>query len=79
MTLIVITINNEFIKIYLTFIRSHLEYACQLWDPYTVKGIDSLEAVQCFACRVCLKTWNITYDDMLHKLISLGCHHGDNI
>ena len=32
--------------LYLTCIRPHLEYAYQLWDPYTDKGIQALEAVQ---------------------------------
>ena len=41
--------------IYLTSIWPHLEYACQLWDPQTASHIQSLESVQKFACKVCLK------------------------
>ena len=54
--------------LYLTCIRPHLEYACQLWDPYTTEGIHSLESVQKFSCRVCLKQWNLDYDSMLELL-----------
>ena len=54
--------------LYLTCIRPHLEYACQLWDPYTTEGIHSLESVQKFACKVCLKQSNMDYDSMLKLL-----------
>ena len=54
--------------LYLTCIRPHLEYACQLWDPYLRKDIDRLENVQKFACKVCLGAWNLSYDEMLQKL-----------
>ena len=54
--------------LYLTCIRPHLEYACQLWDPYTSQGIQSLESIQKFACRVCLKQWDLDYDSMLQLL-----------
>ena len=48
--------------LYLTLIRPHLEYANQVWDPYLVKDCKLLEDVQKFACKVCLKSWNTTYD-----------------
>ena len=54
--------------LYLTFIRPHLEYANQVWDPYLVKDCKMLEDVQKFACKVCLKSWNTTYDEMLDSL-----------
>ena len=37
----------------------------QLWDPYTTKGIQSLESVQKFAC---LKQWDMNYESMLEQL-----------
>ena len=49
----------------ITCIRPHLEYACQLWDPYTNKDSQLLEDVQKFACKVCLKQWNLDYHSML--------------
>lgn len=54
--------------IYLTCIRPHLEYACQLWDPYINKMSQNLESIQKFACRVCLKRWDLSYNCMLQKL-----------
>lgn len=59
---------STLLNIYLTCIRPHLEYACQLWDPFTDKSIQALEAVQKFACKVCLKQWNLDYDTMLQFL-----------
>ena len=56
------------LRIYVTCIRPHLEYACQLWDPYTTKGIQSLESVQKFSCEVCLKQWDMNYESMLEQL-----------
>ena len=59
---------NSLLTIYCTCIQPHLEYACQLWDPFTNKGLRSLEAVQKFACKVCLKQWDFDYDSMLQLL-----------
>ena len=36
------------------------------------KGMQSLEAVQKFACKVCLKRWNLHYDSLL-QLLNLSC------
>ena len=36
-------------QVYVSNIRPHLEYACQVWDPYWQKDIDMLESVQKFA------------------------------
>ena len=54
--------------LYLTCIRPHLEYACQLWDPFTQNGINTLESVQKCACKICLKRWDLDYDSMLAQL-----------
>ena len=48
--------------------RSHLEYACTLWDPYAYKNIFMQALVQKFACKVCLKQWELDCDSMLHLL-----------
>jgi len=53
--------------IYLTCIQPHLEYACQLWDHYINKMSQNLESIQKFACRVCLKQWDLSYNCMLQK------------
>ena len=46
--------------LYLTCIRPHLEYAAAL--------IECLESVQRFACRICCKSWTLSYPDMLAHL-----------
>ena len=42
-------------QLYVSNIRPHLEYACQVWDPYLKRDIDLMESVQKFALRVCSK------------------------
>ena len=59
---------STMLRIYVTYIRPHLEYAYQFWDPYTTKGIQSLESVPKFACKVCLKQWDMNYESMLEQL-----------
>jgi len=56
------------LNIYLNCVRPHFEYACTLWDPYTYKNISMLEPVKKFACKVCLKRWDLDCDSMLHLL-----------
>ena len=45
--------NNKYVKTlaYNSLVRPHLEYACQVWDPYTDKDISKLESVQRRAAR----------------------------
>ena len=45
--------NPEIIKqLYISFVRSHLEYAVQVWDPYHATHINALEKVQKFASHI---------------------------
>ena len=55
-------------SIYITCVHPHLEYAAQLWDLHIKRDIQMLESVQTFACKVCLKCWDMDYDNMLHCL-----------
>ena len=43
---------DSLLKLYLSLIHSHLEYAEQVWNPYLVKDIQKLEKI---ALRMCLK------------------------
>ena len=37
------------LQLYISLVRQHLEYASQVWDPYTQRNIDHLENIQKFA------------------------------
>ena len=49
--------------------RPHLEHAAPARNPYLIRDINSLESVQKFALKVCLKQWNTPY----HQLINQAC------
>ena len=55
-------------KLYIAIVRPHLEYASQVWDPHLLKDQQTLENIQKFACRVCLKQWDLSYPTMLRTL-----------
>ena len=57
------------LKIYLSVIRPHLEYAAPVWSPNLIKDVNKLEHVHMFALRVCTKEWSMSYKDLLEK-----CH-----
>ena len=59
---------NTMLKLYTSFIRPHLEYACTAWDPFLKKDVNVLEDVQEFALRVCTKSWDLTYDALLSEM-----------
>ena len=53
-------------QLYTSLVRSHLEYACHLWAPYTHKDIHEIEKVQKFACKMASRQWNdVQYEDLL--------------
>ena len=58
---------NRMLKLYTSFIRPYLEYACTAWDPFLKKDVNVLEDVQEFALRVCTKSWDLTYDALLSE------------
>ena len=47
--------------------RPHLEHAAPARYPYLAKDINSLESVQRFAMKVCLKQWNTPYCQLLNQ------------
>ena len=53
--------------LYNSYIRPHMEYACQVWDPHFKKDIGVLEAVQKFALMACCKRWDASYEMLLTK------------
>ena len=71
------------LQLYLSCIRPDLEYAVPAWDPHQQGLINSLEAVQKFAMRVCTKQWSSNYNDLLNAYgvavlekegLFLSCH-----
>ena len=56
----------------ITIVRPHLEYASPAWSLYIDKDINSLEYVQKFALKVCLKQQNMPYCQLLNQ-----CHLPD--
>ena len=55
-------------KTYVSLVCPHLEYAVPIWDPYTAKNCDLVENVRRFAGRVCLKSWDVGYSEILDSL-----------
>ena len=74
---------RNFPFLYKTYIRPHLEYCVQLWSPYLVKDVNSLERVQRRATKLVKDISHLPYEDRLHilNLPSLydRCLHGDLI
>ena len=61
------TESHSLLKLYLSTVRPHLEYASSVWDPYLKKNIDAIEHVQKFTLKVCLKDWHSDYDTLLNS------------
>ena len=58
--------NQETLKqLYISLVRPHLEYACQIWDPHLAKDKKLMEDVQKFGCRVAAHQWDSCYHDLL--------------
>ena len=53
------------IQLYRSHIRPHLEYGSIVWNPGLKGDIDALEDVQKFALRMCTKSWNFNYEELL--------------
>ena len=56
---------HTLLKLYLSIIRPHLEYASPVWDPYHKTEIEAIENVQKFALKMCLKSWSTNYQQLL--------------
>ena len=58
---------STLLQLYLSCIRPDLEYAVAVWSPHQKCLINSLEAVQKFALRVCSKQWDANYHTLLAR------------
>ena len=57
--------SNTLLKLYQSFIRPHLEYSAVVWNPHLKRDIEALEKIQKYALRVCFKSWDSNYEDLL--------------
>ena len=57
--------NRSLLELYSVLVRPHLEYAAPIWDPHFIKDTNKLESVQRFALKMCLKQWDLGYQDLL--------------
>ena len=58
---------STMLRLYVSFIRPHLEYAAATWDPFLKKDIELIEDVQKLTLKVCLKSWNTKYNELLEQ------------
>jgi len=59
---------DAFITLYKVLVRSHLEYAVQVWSPYTVAYIKKIEKVQMRATKLITCIKHLTYAERLSYL-----------
>jgi hypothetical protein len=60
--------NEDFLMIYKTYIRPHVEYCIQVWSPHLKKDIQCLEKVQRSATRLVPSLRKLTYEERLRRL-----------
>ena len=52
-------------QLYLSLVRPHIEYGCQVWDPHLAKDKKTLEDVQKFGLRLASHRWDASYNELL--------------
>ncbi len=59
---------RTFVKLYVQYVRPHLEFACQSWSPRLAKDIEVLEKVQQKAVNMVGGLSGSTYEEKLREL-----------
>ena len=59
---------HSFVVMYNTYVRPHLEYCAQAWNPYLKKDITCLEKVQRRATKLVKEVKHLKYEDRLLAL-----------
>lgn len=59
---------KNFLVLYTTYVRPHLEYAAPVWSPHHKKDIKALEKVQRRATKLVPSLKKLVYSDRLAKL-----------
>ena len=63
------TRNSDFlVKMYITFVRSRLEYASEIWSPFLAQDIDLIERIQKAFTKRIPGMQNLTYKERLSRL-----------
>lgn len=55
-------------RLYIAYVRPHLDYAAPVWGPHLLRQIDQIEKIQKFACRMSMHSWKHDYPFMLENL-----------
>jgi len=61
---------EDFLLIYKTYIRPHMEYCVQAWSPHLAKDIQTLEKVQRSSTKIVSSLKKLSYETRLNKLWS---------
>ena len=59
---------KDFLLLYKTYIRPHIEYCVQSWSPHLSKDIKHLERVQKAATELVPSMKSLSYDERLKRL-----------
>jgi len=59
---------DTFKRIYIAFVRPHLEYGEAVWSPHLARNIDALENVQMRATKLVDGLYNLDYSERLKRL-----------
>ena len=61
-------------NLYITLVRPHLQYACEIWNPHLKRDINKVEQLQKFGLRMRTRRWNSDYLDLLllFSILTLG-------
>ena len=57
--------SSHLVEMYKIVVRPHLEYAAPVWAPHLAKDVDNLENVQKFGLKMCMKSWDAGYQELL--------------
>ena len=59
---------DMFLTLYKTFVRPHLEYCPEVWNPHLIKDINALENVQRRATKMVPECKDLSYEERLSML-----------